>query len=110
MSKKIKLHRTQIDEIVGTDIDYLNNGGFKEYNGNSEVSTTGKIPSYDEDGRPITTDEFGKFVAPRSYFGMRRMTYTPVREDILSAICNNKQLKEELANIIAKQIKEKLIH
>ena len=74
MGKKIRLKKNQLDEIVGTDIDYLNNGNYKEFNGNSETSTSGKLSSINSDGRPITTDEMGHFVNVRGYFGTRDTT------------------------------------
>ena len=33
MTKKVKFTESQIKEIAGDDIDYLNNGDFKEYVG-----------------------------------------------------------------------------
>lgn len=105
MGKKIKINKKQLDEIVGTDIDYLNNGDYNEYNGNSEVSTTSKIPSSDENGEPITTDEFAKWTAPRGYFGARTLHYLPVREEFINTLYNNKTLQEKIGTIIANKIK-----
>lgn len=83
MHKKIRMSKHQLDEIVGTDIDYLNNGNFKEYNGNSETSVSGKIDSTKSDGRPITTDEIGQFTNVRGYFGTRDTT-PPINQKYMS--------------------------
>ena len=41
--KIIQVNKRQISEVVGADFDYLDNGDFKEFNGHSEVYSTGKI-------------------------------------------------------------------
>lgn len=97
MGKKIRMGQKQVNEIIGTDIDYLNNDGYKEYNGNSEVSLTGKLPSSEKDGKPITTDKFASMNVPRGYFGVRNTTYTSVRE--------NKELHDTITKIVLKKIK-----
>lgn len=74
MVKRVKFTKSQIAEITGNDMDYLNNGDFKEYNGLGQTSTTGKLSS-DEDGEPITGDKFANMQTPQTYYGQTMMPY-----------------------------------
>lgn len=74
MVKRVKFTESQINEITNGDIDYLNNGDFKEYDGLGQTSTTGKLSS-DEDGEPITADKFASMQTPQTYYGQTMMPY-----------------------------------
>lgn len=74
MTKKVKFTESQIKEIAGDDIDYLNNGDFKEYGGLGQTSTTGRLSS-GEDGEPITGDKFANMQTQQTYYGQTLMPY-----------------------------------
>lgn len=85
--KIIQVNKRQISEVVGADFDYLDNGDFKEFNGHSEVSSTGKIDNADggKDGDPVTSDEYAHLLAPRYWYGTRPVYGTGrIQEDILN--------------------------
>lgn len=103
MGRKVQFTKEQLNEILGTDIDYLNNGNYKEYNGNSEVAVTGKITTQDKNGRPVTSDQYADTMAPYNFYGFHSPEYaerqTVLPEDIEEA-------KEFIADIISEQLKK----
>lgn len=83
--KIIQVNKRQISEVVGADFDYLDNGDFKQFNGNSEVSTAGKIDNPDggKDGEPLTSDDYAHLLAPRYWYGRRPVYGTGrIQEDV----------------------------
>lgn len=74
MGKKVKFSKSQLSEIVGDDMSYLDNGDFQEYNGNNQISTTGKLSS-GEEGEPITGDKFANMQTQQTYYGQMFMPY-----------------------------------
>lgn len=59
MGKTIIISERQLNEILGADSSYLDNmeGDFKEFNGDTEVSVSGKL-SKKKDGDPMTGDDY----------------------------------------------------
>ena len=107
--KYVKKGEEDIQEVVGTEIDYLSNGDYQEYNGNSEVGTADKIDLKNTDGHQITTDEFGNFVAPRGYFGSRNAYTYGIRESFIKAIGSDPKLYESVKQHIIEKIQEKIL-
>lgn len=68
--RKVIFNKKQLEEALGLDFSYLDgeNDGYNEYNGQTEISTSGKLSSQ-EDGEPVTTDKIAKSIAPRTFYG-----------------------------------------
>lgn len=57
MSKRIKVTKNQLDELVDGDYKYLSDTDFKKYDGLASTSNSSNF-STDDYGEPVTTDEF----------------------------------------------------
>lgn len=93
-----------VQEVADVDIDYLSNGDYQEYNGNSEVGTAEKFSVKKQDGHQITTDEFGQFISPRGYFGSRSSYNYGIKESFLKEVMNNPKLYEAVKNKVVERI------
>jgi len=94
----IRLTEQQIKEAAGDTFDYLGNGDFKQYNGQSEISVNGKLDD-EEDGEPETTDSFADKLSSQAYnryagFALRPHTLkeNDTNNDNVDDYYNNKEL------------------
>ena len=84
MRKKhiIKLTENQVSEAEENTFSYLSNGDFKEYNGQSEISVTGK-QNDEKWGNPKTSDNTASKISPQTYLRYSNYAFRPhsLRED-----------------------------
>ena len=78
----IKLTKQQLTEAENGAFGYLNNGDFKEYNGQSEITVTGKKDD-DEYGNPKTSDNLANKISAQTYNRYCGFAFKPhtLRED-----------------------------
>ena len=62
----IKLTKQQLTEAENGDFNYLDDGDFKQYSGQSEISVTGKKDD-EEWGKPKTSDNFADKITAQTY-------------------------------------------
>lgn len=72
----IKLTRKQLKEAEESGFEYLSNGDFKQYNGQSEVSVTGKTDD-ETYGKPKTSDDFADKMTAQTYNRYCGAAYRP---------------------------------
>lgn len=66
MRRVIKLTEEQIRETMDNTFNYLGGGDTPNYNGQTEISATGKLDQ-SEYGNPTTTDKVSQSLAPQTY-------------------------------------------
>lgn len=72
----IKLTEQQLKEAEESSFEYLANGDFKEYNGQSEVSVGGKKDN-ETNGTPKTSDDFADKLTSQTYNRYCGKAYKP---------------------------------
>ena len=94
----IKLTEKQLAEAEKESFSYLDNGDFKQYNGQSEISVPGKQSS-EEQGIEKTTDDFANKLSSQAYnryagfaFRPRTLKESDVNQDGVDDFYNNKEL------------------
>lgn len=90
----IKLTERQIREAEGSGFKFLQNGDFRQYNGQSEVSAVGK-ENDEEDGEPKTTDDFAHKQTPQYY---SRLSMRPLRQRTIQETDTNSDGVDDFYN------------
>ena len=108
--RTVKMWASQLKEIADIGVDFLGNGDYQEYDANKETTITGKMPSVDREGDPVTTDKIANSMSPRNFFGSRMSnnhTIYKENDEKEFGIMMSESFKNAVADCIVEMIRDR---